>query len=156
MLAYATYFKGKIRYGSSWNNSDPKNLRWKTLKSGGVSDCSWFVFHVLNKYGLVKDFVHSYEWGNSPGCYPGAVNIGTDISKASPGDVICTGRGTASNNSHVALYLGNGKVVECGDGAGVIISNAPSSPRAIVHFKCLPNNNSAGFTNSSTGKWVKS
>ena len=155
MLSYATYFNGKVTYGSSSNNTDPQGLRWKTLTSGGVSDCSWFVYHVLNKYGLVKDFVHSYEWGNKPSCYPGGVNIGTDVSNASPGDVLCTGTGTKSSNSHVALYLGGGKQVECAAGRGVVISNAPSKARAIIHFKCLPKNNSASFTKYTTGSWVK-
>ena len=155
MLSYATYFVGKIDYASSVTNNDPKGLRFKRLKSGGKTDCSWFVYHVLHKYGLVEDFVHSYEWGNKPSKYPGGVNIGTDVSKASPGDIICTGKGTKSNNSHVMLYLGNNRVVECAAGKGVIISKAPSSARQIVHFSCLPNNNSASFTKSSSGTWVK-
>ena len=156
MLSYATYFKGKVKYGSSSNKTDPKNKRWKTLTSGGVSDCSWFVYHVLNKYGLVEDFVHSHEWGNKPSCYPGGQNIGTDVSKASPGDILCTGKGTKSSNSHVAIYLGNGRQVECAAGKGVVVTNAPSTVRDIIHFKCLPKNNSASFSKASVGSWVKS
>ena len=120
MLAYATYFVGKM------------------------------------DYAVGEDFVHSYQWGNSPSTYPGGVNIGTDVSKASPGDIICTGKGTASSNSHVMIYLGGGKVVECAAGYGVIISDAPSSCRQIVHFSCLPNNPGADYAKSTTGTWVKS
>lgn len=157
MLSYATYFVGKIDYASSVTNNDPTGLRFKRLKSGGKTDCSWFVYHVLYKFGLVGErFIHSYEWGNKPSVYPGGVNIGTDVSKASPGDIICTGKGTKSSNSHVMLYLGNGKVVECAAGKGVIISSAPSTARQIVHFSCLPNNNSAAYNSSSKGTWVKS
>ena len=156
MLAYATYFVGKIDYASSVTNNDPNGLRYKHLKSSGKTDCSWYVYHVLHKFGLVEDFVHSYEWGNKPSRYPGGVNIGTDVSKASPGDVICTGKGTAGSNSHVAIYLGNGKVVECAAGKGVIISNAPKTARQIVHFSCLPSNNSASYNAASSGVWVKS
>ena len=157
MLSYATYFIGKIDYASSVTNNDPNGLRFKRLKSGGKTDCSWFVYHVLYKYGLVgEDFIHSYQWGNDPSCYPGASNIGTDVSKASPGDIICTGKGTASSNSHVMIYLGNGKVVECAAGYGVIISNAPKTARQIVHFNCLPKNNAAGYNTSKGGSWVKS
>ena len=156
MLASATYFVGKIDYASSVTNNDPNGLRYKHLKSGGKTDCSWYVYHVLHKFGLVEDFVHSYEWGNKPSRYPGGVNIGTDVSKASPGDVICTGKGTAGSNSHVAIYLGNGKVVECAAGKGVIISNAPKTARQIVHFSCLPSNNSASYNAASSGVWVKS
>ena len=56
----------------------------------------------------------------------------------------------------MALYLGNGKVVECAAGKGVIISNAPKSARQIVHFSCLPSNNSAAYNAASGGVWVKS
>ena len=157
MLAYATYFVGKMDYASSVTNNDPNGLRFKRLVSGGKTDCSWFVYHVLYKYGLVgEDFIHSYQWGNKPATYPGGVNIGTDVSKASPGDIICTGKGTASNNSHVMIYLGGGKVVECAAGYGVIISDAPSKARQIVHFSCLPSNPSASYNKSTTGTWVKS
>ena len=157
MLSYATYFVGKIDYASSSNSSDPQGLRSKRLKSGGKTDCSWFVYHVLHKYGLIGDtFIHSYEWGNKPSTYPGAVNIGTDVSAASPGDIICTGKGTAGSNSHVMLYIGNGKVVECAAGKGVVISNAPKTARQVVHFSCLPQNNSAAYNKSTAGTWVKS
>ena len=157
MLAYATYFVDKMDYASSVTNNDPTGLRFKRLIVGGKTDCSWFVYHVLYKFGLVgEDFIHSYEWGNDPSTYPGAVNIGTDMSKASPGDIICTGRGTASNNSHVMIYLGGGKVVECAAGYGVILSDAPSSPRQIVHFNCLPVNTSASYNGTTYGTWVSS
>ncbi|MBQ9060582.1 MAG: C40 family peptidase, partial [Firmicutes bacterium] len=157
MLAYATYFVGKMDYASSVTNNDPNGLRFRRLISGGKTDCSWFVYHVLYKYGLAgEEFIHSYQWGNDPSTYPGGVNIGTDISKASPGDIICTGKGTQSSNSHVMIYLGGGKVVECAAGYGVILSNAPSSCRQIVHFSCLPNNPGADYTKSTTGTWVKS
>lgn len=157
MLAYATYFVGKMDYASSVTNNDPDGLRFHRLISGGKTDCSWFVYHVLYKYGLAgEDFIHSYQWGNDPSTYPGGVNIGTDISKASPGDIICTGKGTASSNSHVMIYLGGGKVVECAAGYGVILSDAPSTCRQIVHFSCLPNNPGADYSKSTTGTWVKS
>ena len=70
--------------------------------------------------------------------------------------MICTGKGTAGSNSHVAIYLGNGKVVECAAGKGVIISNAPKTARQVVHFSCLPNNNSAAYNAAAGGVWVKS
>lgn len=156
MIAYATYFVGKIDYASSVTNNDPTGLRYKHLKVNGKTDCSWFVYHVLHKFGLVEDFVHSYDWGDKPSCYPGGINIGTDVSKASPGDVICTGKGTSGSNSHVAIYIGGGKVVECCAGKGVIISNAPKTARQVVHFSCLPTNTGASYNKSSSGTWVKS
>ncbi|MBQ3392846.1 MAG: C40 family peptidase [Lachnospiraceae bacterium] len=139
MLDYACYWVGKIPYKSSVTDNDPDGERFMELAEGRGSDCSWFVYHVLYRFGLVgEDFIHSYEWGNEPGCYPGAYNIGSDISDAVPGDIICTGTGTKSNNSHVAMYIGDGMVVECCAGEGVIISDAPWDPREIVHFACIP------------------
>ena len=139
MLDYATFWVGKITYASSQNNTDPHNHRFEELYDGGQTDCSWFVYHVLFRYGLVgDDFIHSYEWGNDPWCYPGAENIGSDMDDASPGDIICTGEGTKPQNSHVMIYLGDGEVVECAAGHGVQISGAPWSPRQIVHFNCIP------------------
>ena len=157
MIAYATYFVGKIDYASSVTGDDPTGLRYKRLKAGGKTDCSWYVYHVLYKFGLVGDeFIHSYEWGNDPSTYPGGVNIGTDVSKASPGDIICTGKGTSGSNSHVAIYIGGGKVVECAAGYGVIISSAPSTARQVVHFNCLPSNTAAPYKSASSGTWISS
>ena len=138
MLDYATYWEGKIDYASSQNNTDPHNERFEELHDGGATDCSWFVYHVLFRYGLLKHFVHSYEWGNSPGEYPGGHNIGSDLDNAVPGDILCTGTGTKSQNSHVLIYLGGGKVVHCAAGKGVIVSSAPHHIRQIVHFSCVP------------------
>ena len=139
MLEYATYWVGKIDYASAQNDTDPHNQRFDELYEGGKTDCSWFVYHVLFRYGLLDHFVHSYEWGNSPGTYPGGHNIGNDLDNAVPGDILCTGTGTKPQNSHVLIYLGGDKVVHCAAGHGVIISNAPHHIRQIVHFSCVPN-----------------
>ena len=139
MIDYACYWEGLVPYKSSVTENDPDGERFMELAEGRGSDCSWFVYHVLYRFGLVGDeFIHSYEWGNDPDCYPGAYSVGSDISDAVPGDVICTGAGTAPDNSHVAIYIGHGEVVECCAGKGVIISDAPDDPRDIVHFECIP------------------
>ena len=138
MLDYATYWVGKIDYASAQNNTDPHHQSHEELYDGGKTDCSWFVYHVLFRFGLLNHFVHSYEWGNRPGEYPGGHNIGRDLSNAVPGDILCTGEGTKSQNSHVLIYLGGDKVVHCAAGHGVIISDAPNHPRQIVHFSCIP------------------
>lgn len=143
MLDYATYWVGKIDYASAQNGTDPNNERFEELHEGGSTDCSWFVYHVLFRYGLLTKFVHSYEWGNSPGTYPGAHNIGTDLGKAVPGDILCTGEGTRSQNSHVLIYLGDDRVVECASGkGGVVTGSAPHHVRQIVHFDCIPTHDS--------------
>ena len=138
---------------NSWYNGSDSDMPYDT----STKDCSWYVYHVLYKFGLVGDeFIHSYEWGNDPSTYPGGVNIGTDVSKASPGDIICTGKGTSGSNSHVAIYIGGGKVVECAAGYGVIISSAPSTARQVVHFNCLPSNTAAPYKSASSGTWISS
>lgn len=143
MLDYATSWVGKISYASSQNGTDPHNRRSQELHDGGATDCSWFVFHVLFRYGLLNHFVHSYEWGNSPGRYPGGHNIGSNLSNAVPGDVLCTGTGTKPQNSHVLIYLGDNKVVECASGkGGVVTGSAPHHIRQIVHFDCIPTHDS--------------
>lgn len=47
---------------------------------------------------------------------PGAVNIGTDISKAEPGDLIIYERTGANgaHNDHISVYIGNGLAVHGG------------------------------------------
>ena len=138
MIDYACQWVGEVDYATSWNNSDPDGRRFEELHYGGATDCSWFVYHVLYRFGLVgEEFIHSYEWGEDPWCYPGGENIGSDLSDAVPGDIICSGAGTEPSNSHVAIYIGDGEVVECAMGKGVTISGA-GSPREIVHFTCIP------------------
>lgn len=143
MLDYALYWVGKIDYASAQNGTDPHNKRFEELYEGGSTDCSWFVYHVLFRFGLLNKFVHSYEWGNNPSKYPGAYNIGTDLNNAVAGDILCTGEGTKSQNSHVLIYLGDGQVVECASGkGGVVTGSAPHHIRQIVHFACIPTHDS--------------
>lgn len=143
---YAKSWVGKIPYKSSVTKNDPNDERLMELAAGRGSDCSWFVYHVLEHFGLVPDdFIHSFEWGNKPEKYPQFRNAGTDMSTAMPGDILCTGAGTASDNSHVAIYIGGGKQVECAAGYGTILSNAPGSVRQIVRY------NGAGTTSLMGG-----
>lgn len=131
---YAKSWVGKVPYKSSVTGNDPDGERFMPLAEGRGSDCSWFVYHVMEHFGLVPDdFIHSYEWGNNPEKYPDFHNVGTDMSSAMPGDVLCTGAGTQFN-SHVAIYIGDGKQVECAAGYGTILSDAPGSVRQIVRY----------------------
>ena len=132
---YAKSWVGKIPYKSSVTGDDPNDERKMDLKEGRGSDCSWFVYHVLKHFDLVGDtFIHSYEWGNDPKKYPNFKHIGTDMTMAIPGDVLCTGKGTAPGNSHVGIYVGDGKWVECAAGRGTVLSDAPKNPRQIVRY----------------------
>lgn len=134
VISFASSWVGKIPYKSSVTGNDPNNERSMPLKAGRGSDCSWFVYHCLENYGYLSKFVHSYEWGSKPSCYPNAKEIGSDLSKAKAGDIICYAYGDStrtrdrkSSNSHVAIYLGNGKQIECAAEKGVIRSSVDKS-----------------------------
>ena len=62
----------------------------------------------VEKFGYLTEHVHSFEWGSKPSCYKGGKEIGKDLSKARPGDVICY-------RGHVAIYMGNGRIVHAAD-----------------------------------------
>lgn len=129
LVSYAEQWVGKIPYKSSVTGNDPDNERFEPLAAGRGSDCSWFVFHCLEHCGILHEFVHSYEWGTEPDKYPGGTNIGTDLSLAQPGDILCYAYGSGkhgnrqSKNSHVGIYTGDGKQVECAAGYGVTKSD---------------------------------
>ena len=139
ILKYACSWRGKITY-----EFGGKNL----LKDGGTSDCSHFVHRVFGHFGVMDNsdggFVHSYDWGEGA---PGTVKIGTDISKASPGDVIWENYSRDAN--HVSIYLGNGKRIECAAGKGdrkaVGVTNVPKKINQILHFSQFPTDTSAYF-----------
>jgi cell wall-associated NlpC family hydrolase len=108
VVRYAKKWEGKIPYKSSVTGNDKTDERKLELKEGRGSDCSWFVFHCLEKFGYLTEHVHSFEWGSKPSCYKGGKEIGKDLSKARPGDVICY-------RGHVAIYMGNGRIVHAAD-----------------------------------------
>ena len=129
VVRYAKKWEGKIPYKSSVTGNDKTDERKLELKEGRGSDCSWFVFHCLEKFGYLTEHVHSFEWGSKPSCYKGGKEIGKDLSKARPGDVICYKYGSGKRtpqNSHVSIYIGDGKEIHCaGDTSGkggVVIS----------------------------------
>lgn len=156
-----------IPYKSSVTDNDPNGERFMDLQAGRGSDCSWFVYHVLCDCGVLdrelikekngEDFIHSYQWGSEPELYPNGKSMGTDLSQARPGDVLCYGYNfpRKSSNSHVGIYVGNGEIVECAAGAGgVVKSKAPSGGLIdIVHFDTKAGTPKAGIATrmSSTG-----
>ena len=143
-LTYACSWVGKIPYKSVASGDGNNNERFLPLKAGRASDCSHFIHWVFEHVGLMhKDkFVRSLAWGkggDNGGC-PGTVRIGTDLSNASPGDVLWWHFGDEWKN-HVAIYLGNNKMVECSGGkGGVVISDVKqdSGIDQILHFSQFP------------------
>ncbi|MEG0157281.1 MAG: NlpC/P60 family protein [Anaerovoracaceae bacterium] len=79
-----------------------------TSLTGGI-DCSGFTMQVYAKFGV--SLPHSSYAQRSSG-------RGVSYSEAQPGDLICY-------NGHVALYMGNGKIVHAnGYGRGIQVSDA--------------------------------
>lgn len=88
---------------------------WGGTSLTNGADCSGFVLSVFKNYGIT---LPHYSKSQS--------NYGTEISykNAQPGDLLFYGS-SASSISHVAIYIGDGKIVHANDEkTGIIISNA--------------------------------
>ncbi len=96
---YAKSWVGKISYYLGASGA---------LVEGGQSDCSWFIYHVLNDCGLISQWYKSTTWGS--GQVPGTSRVAS-IDQAQPGDILFWDEGSGSG--HVVMYVGNGQVVGC-------------------------------------------
>ena len=152
VLRYACSWAGKVPYKSSVTDNDPNGERWMDLAEGRGSDCSHFIHKVFGHFGVLDNsddgFINSRNWGKGgdDGGAPGTVKIGTNLSKASPGDVIWQDFG---DGWHVVIYLGNNRGVECTSyqWKGVTISNYDNNDKIdqIVHFTQFPTDPTAYF-----------
>ncbi len=80
----------------------------------GGTDCSGFTCYVYRDFGYYLARTPSGQW-NGNGRY-------VSLEEAQPGDIVCYGYGNGC--SHVALYLGDGKVVhEANSRVGCIVSD---------------------------------
>lgn len=79
------------------------------LSNGSASDCSWFIYHVFNHFGLMSDWAKSTTWG--AGGVPNTTRVSGGISQAQPGDVLFWDEGGGAG--HVAMYIGNNQAVAC-------------------------------------------
>ena len=146
LVDYAKSWIGKITY--KWGCHD-------NLHAGGQSDCSWFVYHCLMDTGVLPkgtDFIHSYEWGEDASKYPGGVHMGTDLSKAQPGDIICM-----KSLPHVGIYVGNGEYVECSGHSNAVKIGKPEKSKIsnIVRFPGTTNSSSStGAQNSKAQEMI--
>ena len=100
IVAYAKTWVGKISYTLGANGP---------LYVGGKSDCSWFIFRVLEHYGLMENWHKSLEYGR--GTVPNTKLIYGGIANAKPGDILVWNEGP--DTGHVTIYAGNNMAVGC-------------------------------------------
>lgn len=92
-------------YGAGIANGALKN-------TGAAMWCTDLATAALNSAGISFGVHWPEEYVN----VPGAVNIGTNLSDAEPGDLIIYARTGANgaHNDHIAVYIGNGMAVHGG------------------------------------------
>ena len=94
--------------------------------SGGTSlatgtDCSGFTCFVYADYG--------YSISRTPEGQFSSAGRAIDYSQIQPGDIICYSSNGGKSCTHVAMYIGDGKVVHAANSRkGVITSNADYEP----------------------------
>ena len=101
---YAMSWVGKISYRLGAREE---------LYEGGESDCSWFLFHIFNHFGLLDEWQKSTTWGS--GDVPGTIRV-EGIRNAQPGDVLFWTEGYEEDGTprgHVVMYVGALQVVGC-------------------------------------------
>lgn len=104
----------------------PKQHKWADLYGLGYEEpwCANFISNGLSRRGIkpppnpnyVPSYENEWEGGNS---------IGTDLSKAKPGDLI------TYSGQHIALYMGNGKAISGNSGDEVAVTDAAEGPAPI-------------------------
>ena len=100
IVAYAKTWVGKISYTLGANGP---------LYAGGKSDCSWFIFRVLEHFELMENWHKSLEYGR--GTVPNTKLIAGGIANAKPGDILVWNEGP--DTGHVTIYAGNNMAVGC-------------------------------------------
>ena len=100
IVDYAKTWVGKISYTLGANGK---------LVNGGKSDCSWFIFRVMEHFGKLSAWHKSLEYGR--GTVPNTVLVKGGIKNAKPGDILMWDEGGGAG--HVIIYAGNGMAVGC-------------------------------------------
>jgi hypothetical protein len=122
--------KGAVNWARSalgTQEGSPKQLHWAELEALGPSEpwCADLVAVNLQRRGVplpeAPNNTASYEED-----WPGGTVIGTDISKAKPGDLVAYGHG-----AHIAMYVGDGKVIAGNWGDEVAEYGATEDSRGI-------------------------
>jgi cell wall-associated NlpC family hydrolase len=100
-------------------------------------DCSGYVYYIYNKVGSVRKIgTKKFSRTSAQGLYSQLkkYNIGRNVKKAQPGDIMLFSRsGGKSGIYHAALYYGNGKIIHASSpSTGVIISKIAHRKTAAI------------------------
>lgn len=106
----------------------PRQLHWAELEHLGPSEpwCSDWVSVNLARRGVTLPANPNYSGDYADPSWKGGTQLGTDISKAKPGDLIVYGA-----DEHIAMYVGDGKVIAGNYGDEVAEYGATEDPRGI-------------------------
>lgn len=134
VLLWAVAHVGRYTYSQGATTDRGVSVAWMQTHepSGTTCDCSMFVRWSMAQAGLNIGHTTVDEWyadGLLPNSEAAAVGPGVVRGVGAqpppggylPGDMIFFGHG-AGNNGHVALYLGDGQLVQCsssGDGSNI-------------------------------------
>ena len=100
------------------------NYVWGGTDLNTGVDCSGFTMKVFEHFGI------SLPHNSTAQLTAGGVLIGTDISKALPGDIIVYGK--KNGIGHVAIYLGNNEIIHAADEKSGIKKGKNASYRPIA------------------------
>jgi hypothetical protein len=123
--------KGAVDWARSalgTQEGSPKQRHWAELEGLGPSEpwCSDFVSVNLARRGVELPSNPNYSGAYEDPDWKGGTQLGTDISKAKPGDLVVYGGG-----AHIAMYVGEGKVVAGNWGDEVAEYGATEDSRGI-------------------------
>jgi cell wall-associated NlpC family hydrolase len=96
----------------------------RTAKGPSSFDCSGFVYWCLNQVGVNQGYMTSSSWS---GCTK-YTRIGS-MADAQRGDIIVY-------SGHVAIYAGNGVVIDASSSNGGVVRRASTSPWFSRNFIC--------------------
>jgi cell wall-associated NlpC family hydrolase len=110
IVAYAKQYVG---YPYTWGGTDPAN---------GGADCSGFVYYVFKHFGI--------NYGRLTSAGYRTVGQEVSYSNIQPGDVVCYA-------GHVAIYAGNGLIVEAQSTSAGITCSRSVNVHSIITIRRL-------------------
>lgn len=123
--------KGAVDWAKSTvgtQEGSPRQVKWAELEKLGPSEpwCSDWVSVNLARRGVELPANPNGSWEYENPGWKGGTQLGTDISKAKPGDLVVYGSG-----AHIAMYVGDGKVIAGNYGDEVAEYGATEDSRGI-------------------------